>query len=492
MVREKFSFLLKIGLPVVILCLAALLLSGCTFDKANGSDSSDMLKGSFREDRNGWVFVHIEGEPGTRGYQYGYLLSDEIDDFITVLSFYLKQETEEDWSFYRNAAETIFLPKLETEYLEELEGIAAGLREKGKDYDVIDIIAANGFFELSDYYLPTLPGKSYKNTTGRKTPRMRCSAFIATGAWTKDGNVVMGHNSWDDYILGQRFNIILDIKPTSGNRMMIQCAPGFITSGTDFAVNSAGIVSTETTIGNFKGFDTNGVPEFMRSRKAVQYAGSIDDFVRIISEGNNGGYANTWLIGDINTGEIGRLELGLVNVSFSRSKDGFFDGENYVDDSKMIREECGPTLWETEENWPDKLKGTNCVTARRLRWNALMEEYKGQIDAELAREFEADQYEQALGKVNPGGMVLMARMEITDIPEISGQVAPRPFGANEAKVLDATSAKNMSFWARMGHPDGSEFTWDTFLEENPQFAWQAPYLKDIKANPWTKFESSSE
>ena len=60
---------------------------------------------------------------------------------------------------------------------------------------------------------------------------------------------------------------------------------------------------TETTITQFEGWDPNGKPEFMRSRKALQYANSIDDYVRIIKEGNNGGYANDWLIGDRKTGE---------------------------------------------------------------------------------------------------------------------------------------------------------------------------------------------
>ena len=36
-------------------------------------------------------------------------------------------------------------------------------------------------------------------------------------------------------------------------------------------------------------------------------------------EGNNGGYANTWLLADTKTNEIGKLELGLKNVIFYRS-----------------------------------------------------------------------------------------------------------------------------------------------------------------------------
>jgi hypothetical protein len=88
-------------------------------------------------------------------------------------------------------------------------------------------------------------------------------------------------------------------------------------------------------------------------------------------------------------------------------------------------------------------------------------------------------------------MVLMARMELTDIPEIPGASAPRLFGANDGKVLTADLAKNMSFWARLGHPDGSAFAFGPFIAGHPDFAWQAPYLKDLVAQPWSLFESKN-
>ena len=91
--------------------------------------------------------------------------------------------------------------------------------------------------------------------------------------------------------------------------------PGLIHSGDDFGVNSAGIAITETTISEFTGFDPKGVPEFVRARKAMQYAASIDDFARIMKDGNNGGYANNWLVADRKNNEIASLELGLKNVN---------------------------------------------------------------------------------------------------------------------------------------------------------------------------------
>jgi len=466
--------------------------AGAGLSQMASSDAAVHLKGAFREEQDGWTFVHIHGEPGDRGFQYGYLMAPEIDGFIQFMKVYLQKNTGKDWSFFRDEANQLFKSKLEPEYRREIDGIAKGLQKHGMSEDAVDVLTTNAFFELLGALEESERRQGVTPSSFSRLRHMRCSAFVATGEWTKDGKIVMAHNSWDDYVLGENWHLVLDVKPSEGQRILLQTAPGLIHSGTDFAINSSGICITETTIGNFVGFDPNGLPEFQRARRAAQYSKNLDDFVKIMSEGNNGGYANTWLIADTKTNEIGKLELGLLNVTFSRSKTGYYDGENYVDDSKMVREECGPTLWGTLTNWPDDLDGANCVTARRLRWHALMAEHKGEIDAGLAQEFLGDQYEQRLGRINPGGMVLMARMELTDVPEIPGASAPRPFGANDGKVVTAELAKNMSFWARIGHPDGSAYAFGPFLAEHPDFAWQAPYLKDLVDQPWSLFESKDK
>lgn len=52
----------------------------------------------------------------------------------------------------------------------------------------------------------------------------------------------------------------------------------------------------ETTLLGYSGYEENGTPEFVRARMATQYANSIDEWVSIMQNGNNGGYANAWLI----------------------------------------------------------------------------------------------------------------------------------------------------------------------------------------------------
>jgi len=54
--------------------------------------------------RNGWIFLHLEGEPATIGFQHGYLLAPEIIDTQRTIAAVLAQDTKKDWKAYRRAA----------------------------------------------------------------------------------------------------------------------------------------------------------------------------------------------------------------------------------------------------------------------------------------------------------------------------------------------------------------------------------------------------
>ncbi|HEX8183246.1 MAG TPA: C45 family autoproteolytic acyltransferase/hydrolase, partial [Blastocatellia bacterium] len=195
-----------------------------------------------------------------------------------------------------------------------------------------------------------------------QSPPSACSAFIATGSWARDGEIVIAHNNWIDYLIGRNWNIMVDLRPASGHRVLMNSFPGFIHSGDDFYVTSAGLMVTETTIGDFKGFDPAGPPEFYRIRKAVQYSDSIDSWLAVMMDHPNGGYANDWLIGDQKTGEIARLENGLKNNIVERTKDGYYVGSNFPVHEKTIREE-------TTFNPND---ASNSANARHRCWDELM------------------------------------------------------------------------------------------------------------------------
>ncbi len=57
-------------------------------------------------------------------------------------------------------------------------------------------------------------------------------------------------------------------------------------------------------------------------------------------KGNNGGYANDWLIGDTKTGEIACLELALKNPKLWRTFNGYYTGSNVAQDPKVRTEEA--------------------------------------------------------------------------------------------------------------------------------------------------------
>ncbi|HEX6466005.1 MAG TPA: C45 family peptidase, partial [Terriglobales bacterium] len=250
------------------------------------------LASAYRFEQGGWVYVHLQGTPAQIGYQHGYLLALEIGDAFHAIQLNDTHRTHRNWEFFRKTAREVLWPKIDAEYQEELRGIADGVKAAGVNLDVYDVVALNAFEEVPDYYLPWLNKKERAANTPRLVSPGNCSAFVATGSYTRDGKIVIAHNNWTSYLAGERWRIIFDIVPDRGNRILMDGFPGVITSDDDFGVNGSGIMITETTITQFEGFDPKGKPEFMRSRKALQYANSIDDYVRIMLDGNNGGYAN--------------------------------------------------------------------------------------------------------------------------------------------------------------------------------------------------------
>ncbi|MGC8653142.1 MAG: C45 family autoproteolytic acyltransferase/hydrolase [Candidatus Kryptoniota bacterium] len=432
---------------------------------------------AFREDKAGWIYVHLEGSPGEIGFQHGYLLAPEIDDAIRALRYYLKVGTKKEWSFYRNSARRLFWPKLDKEYQDEISGIVKGLLARGRRYDKYDITALNGWMELAQYYLPSLRAKFKPGADVNKSPG-NCSAFIATGSYTSDGKIVMGHNAWVDYIVGERWNVIADIVPLKGYRILMDTFPGFIHSGDDFAENSAGILITETTIAQFHGFNPNGIPEFERARKAEQYASNIDDFIKIMIDKNNGGYANDWLAGDIKTNEIARLELGLKHYRVWRTRDGYFAGANFPSDSLVIKDETTFRLDNPNSS----------MNARKLRWNELIESFKGKIDAEVAKQFESDHFDVTRKKDFPGSCSLCGHVEDDHRGIIQWGWKPYfPGGAVQGKVTTSKLAEHLQMWARMGHPCGESFIAAKFFRAHPQYKWMARYLHDMPSHEWVVF-----
>src|ERR1700685_3317466 len=233
-----------------------------------GSDNPILAK-AYRFERGGWIYVHLEGAPHDIGYQHGYLLAPEIADAFQSFRLEATHNSGRDWEFFRRDPREMLWPKIDPEYQAELQGIVDGLQANKTKLDLDDIVALNAFQELPDYYVPWLNSQTQTSKASREETHAHCSAFIATGSWTKDHQIVMAHSNWTSYMDGERWNIIFDIVPQSGNRMVMDGFPGVIASDDDYGVTSGGLMITETTIAYFHGWDPPGKAEFGRAREAT-------------------------------------------------------------------------------------------------------------------------------------------------------------------------------------------------------------------------------
>ncbi len=442
--------------------------------------SQERLRGAYRFERGGWIYAHLEGEPANIGFQHGYLLAPEIADALAAVQRSDTHQTKRDWEFFRRAAHDMLWPKIDAEYQAELKGIVEGLRARGVSMDLDDLVALNAFEELPDYYVPWYNQQHNVAGAPKLSSPGNCSAFVATGSYTRDHQIVIAHNNWTSYLHGERWRIIFDIVPQRGYRILMDGFPGVIASDDDFGINSDGLMITETTIAQFIGWDPHGTPEFMRARKALQYASSIDDYVKIMVDGNNGGYANDWLLGDRKTGEVAQFELGLKHFRVWRTKDGYFVGSNWARDPQLLAEETtfDPHNPETSPN------------ARRTRWEQIMKEAKGKIDVSLAEKLLADHFDAYQKKEGADERTLCGHTDVSPRGVQVWEWDPYyPGGAVQGKATDSAMTARMSFSARLGHPCGQDFLVQPFLAAHPEYNWQAPLLRDMKAGPWTAFRS---
>jgi hypothetical protein len=478
------------GIALIAVAVMASANASPSDGKTASASSDPRLEKAYRFQRGGWTYMHLEGTPAEIGFQHGSLLASEIADALVAIQLFDTHQTQRDWEFFRTTAREMLWPHIDVEYQQELQGIADGVKAQGVNLDVYDIVALNAFEEVPDYYVPWL-NKKNKSEKPAKSPKLvapgNCSAFIATGSYTKDHDIVIAHNNWTSYLAGERWVVIFDIVPEHGSRILMDGFPGVITSDDDFGVNADGIMITETTITQFEGWDPNGKPEFIRSRKALQYAKSIDDYVRIIKEGNNGGYANDWLIGDRKTGEIAYLELGLKHTPLWRTKDGYFVSSNFARDPKLIKEE-------TSGFDPDDKSSS--MNARHIRGDELVQQAKGTIDVEFGEHYlsdHVDSFDQVGGstmKSQRNERSLCGHVDVSPRGVKEWEWRPyNPGGAVQGKATDSKMAANMSFVARAGHPCGADFLAADFLEHHPEYAWQKPLLRDMKAGPWTVFSA---
>ncbi len=395
---------------------------------------------AYRYPAAGWIYLHIEGQPYERGYQHGHLMAREIPEYLERCAADLG--SKDQWSHYRTTANALFLRGFDREILEEMRGIADGASDAGATWlnrriDLMDIVVVNVTVEMGELAsavatTPTgLEGLSFDKPPYAEPKRDlvidHCSAFAATGPATRDGRMVIGHVTWWPLTLAEQTNVMLDIKPAAGHRVLIQSYPGGIESGTDWYQNDAGVVLTETTI-NQTPFNIQGTPVAFRARMAIQYGGNVDEVVERLGTRNNGLYTNEWLIGDAKNNEVAMYELGTNRTRLWRSTKnewfgdtpGFYWGDNNPKDLAIRL-----------ENHPDPKGGPAYIPYvpydRDLAWQDLYRKYRGQIDEQFGF------------------------LAFRTAPLVSASTM-------DAKVATADLASRLMVWAEIGKPNQREWT----------------------------------
>jgi hypothetical protein len=450
------------------------------------STHKKIIKNGMSYEINGWKYISINGKPKERGYAYGYLCTKEFKEIQIMLNFLIMEAYGHEWTYFIDKIAKDFKDLTVKEFPElydEMVGITEGLNAGGCHTTIDEIIAWNFYLSISYWY--PYGSDSYNSKEGGSGAKDHCSAFMAVGDWTEDGKIVCAHNSFSDFIDGQYSNIILDINPEKGHRIIMETSPCWIWSGTDFFVTSKGIIGTETTIGGFIPYEKK-FPIGYRIRKAMQYGNTLDEYCEILLHENSGDYANSWLFGDINSNEILRIELGLKYHNIERTKNGFFIGFNAPYDEKIRNLEVN------NSGFYDVRRHQG---ARHVRLSDLMDEHKGKLNIEVAKQIIGDHYDVYLEKDNnPCSRTVCSHYDL-DPREYMSQVGrPQPFalhGAIDGFICTSKLAENMSLIGKFGSSCDIPFNKNDFFKKHRQWEKFSPYIKDRPFEPWTEFTISN-
>lgn len=419
--------------------------------------------------QEGWKILHVYGEPYQRGFAHGYLLKRELARTKKVLLFLLKHELNVSYREYIRTSNRLIKPAVKQRYPElydEMRGISAG-----GDISLDFIVAWNAYMSLYSYY--------------KDGAVIKCSAFIATGDATKHGDIVMGHNTHCDFACGQLQNIVMYVFPSQGSSFVMQTAPGYVCSGTDWFICSTGIIGCETTISGINYKPVFGDPYFCRIRHAMQYGKTLDDYDTIMTTRNAGDYAGSWQFGDVNTGEIMLFEIALKEKNVKRTKNGVFFGTNSA---------MGENIRKKETTDIDHENITTSVGARYHRFRELVGngsetrvgKYYGKITAENAKTILADHHDPYMKREQLGMRGICKHVESSD--EHCNRPPHSLFGCVDAKTTNSEMARRLAFNGRFGSACGRVFSIREHIKKYPDFKEWESVVDDIPSHKWCKID----
>lgn len=421
--------------------------------------------------QEGWKILRVSGTPQERGFTHGFLLHEELAKTLEKFPFIVKTEMNYSYTKYLSMCRRIISPVIQRDYREfyqEIQAICDGAKHAGVVVSPDVLIAWNAMFSMYE---------RLHNRANKRTKSGHCSAFIATGAATENGEVVMGHTTHSEMVSAHFFNIVMYVTPDKGVPFCMQTAAGCIASGTDWFVTQAGIVGCETTISDITyrpDFEHHNAPYFCRIRQAMQYGRTLDDYASIMTKHNAGDYASSWLFGDVHSQEIMLCELGLKIVNVQRTKSGIYYGMNSA---------ISPELRAQETDDHEFFDTTTSSGARNARFHELLyKKYYGKLNVKHAQRILSDHYNTKTKKQQPSATTIC----VHTYDDRSDYAENYPHGCTDGKVVDAAMARRMTFLGRFGPCCGRGFRAQTFLEHHPKYQEWKGMLEDFPVRQWTR------
>jgi hypothetical protein len=156
---------------VILLLLAVFVYSALVRSQTVNQLTSEQkawLTKANRHEKNGWIYLHIEGTPEERGFQHGYLLAKEIKEALLEMSEVWHYETALDWQWLVQKGSKMFNSKIDSENMEEIDGIVEGMKAAGVLTNRDEIVTYNGTSELMEYWWPTVKDTISPNSPDHK------------------------------------------------------------------------------------------------------------------------------------------------------------------------------------------------------------------------------------------------------------------------------------------------------------------------------------
>ncbi|MFH1539367.1 MAG: C45 family autoproteolytic acyltransferase/hydrolase [bacterium] len=309
---------------VLVLCGSGVLAS------EDGADVELRVEGdrvyfgeAYREEREGFIVVHLKGEPYSVGYQQGVLLKDEIRYALKfmdkVLLDYISEYGDmkpgkstlamlKDMAYNSYISKEI--PFILEEHVREMEGVADGAGVKYKD-----ILTINAGYDAIENLM-----------------KLYCSAFAAGPPATKDGKLFHGRNlDWEPPELVAEQNIIFFIEP-EGGVPFAHVAPSHFTDVLT-GMNMEGIAATiDVSLSSEPKIE--GMPTFLMLRQVMQSATSLEEAIRII-ESTPRTVGNNFVISDGKALDAVVLECSSSRCETRKLEDGLVWATNHYEHPEM-------------------------------------------------------------------------------------------------------------------------------------------------------------